>query len=168
VFWMRFAEATSRQRLAVLALAAVVVGSAMPWYSVSFFGTTIHRTGIDGDGWFSLIAGVVGIVCGLGAMDAIRIGGQRRLLVAMELAAGAIAALVTLFDFSDALSYGIVIVLVGGLLAAVMSGLDLRDRLARGDASGGPLVQPVTSALPDFAASGASDVGAEPSDPRTT
>jgi hypothetical protein len=127
----------------VLSLVAVVVGSAMPWASVNIFGTTISSTGLNaGDGWFSLLLGLAGIGCGLALIGSIRIGAKPIVLVVGELVAGAVAAVIALLDFTEAASYGIILVLLGGASAFVAGLLEVRDLRA---AKATPTPPPVTA-----------------------
>jgi hypothetical protein len=86
--------------IGIIAGAALVVGSFLPWVRASLLGITLSRSGIDaGDGWFTFIAGgVVIAVCGVVLSDPTQ---ARRGLLILALLASAVALLVGIVDWAD-------------------------------------------------------------------
>jgi hypothetical protein len=84
-----------------VAAAALILGSFLPWVRVDAFGFSASRSGIDegGDGWFTLVAGVVAVVAFVVvANDTTR--AHRAPLIA-ALVVSAVALLVGIVDWAD-------------------------------------------------------------------
>jgi len=122
--------------------AAMVVGSLLPWITVTAF-VTVSRSGLEaGDGLITIILGVAVVLIGLAALASGR--AQFRLLA---IALGALGLGITAIDYAsvqdrirtldadirDLASVGIGLYLVGvGALIALAGGLKMRPRAGVG------------------------------------
>jgi len=80
--------------LAIVGGALLAIGSFLTWATVSGAGTEVSAKGVDGsDGYYTLVAGLVALACGLVSMKA-----GRRALAVVAIVAGLLGAGVGLYD----------------------------------------------------------------------
>ena len=155
-------------RLLLLGGAIVIIGSLLPWHSVTGLGTTLNIDGIDSpnNGVVTLLAGIVVVVLGWRMVD---FGDHPRRTVLVASVATAGLAVWALLDASNAdddvatritkevvsldRSYGQWVLLAGAALVLVVGALnarvasvertqreiDLRDRASADERVGGDL-----------------------------
>ena len=78
--------------------ALLAIGSFLPWAQVTGGGTSVTAKGVDGsDGWITMVAGLVLIVCGAASMKA-----GKRALAILAIVAGLVGAGVGVYDATTA------------------------------------------------------------------
>lgn len=62
--WKHLSDSSVGKKLALGGGTATVIAAFLPWFSVDVFGTSVSRAGIDADGIFTLIFGliIVGVI----------------------------------------------------------------------------------------------------------
>jgi hypothetical protein len=118
--------------VAMISGAVLAISSFLEWVSVEVTpGFKVSASGMDGsDGWITLVSGVVGVVAGAMAYSA---GPKGKLPGILAIVAGIIGLGVGLIDYADAdgyQSYGLYLVILGGLGTLVGGIMLLRSRTA--------------------------------------
>lgn len=134
---MNFAALTQPQRLSLGAIAAVIIGAFLPWFSI--FG--ISASGISGDGVITLILALVGAA--LLMFSSPVLGTPRIPSKVADIGLIVLAALVTLvalIDMSSFAAFGLYLTLFAGL--AWLAGAVWQLLLTRKTASGAQVDAP--------------------------
>lgn len=126
--------------VAIGAAIVVFIGSMLPWASITSVFGTMSFSGLHGDGWFTLIFGLLSIGALLG--HAFVRAPWTRFLPWVPVVAGALSALISFFDTMDvgsvggdqgdymaaSVGMGLILTLVGSLVLTVSSLLYLLRR----------------------------------------
>ncbi|MDQ2052838.1 hypothetical protein RBH26_20565 [Natronolimnohabitans sp. A-GB9] len=59
---MSLDDLSTEQQVGLVGAAAVIIGAFLPWFEVSILGTAVTETGMDRDGWLTIIlAGIAAL-----------------------------------------------------------------------------------------------------------
>lgn len=131
---VNFSRLNSAQRVSAVAIAVVILGAFLPWYSI--FG--ISKIGVEGDGVLTLILAVVGgaVLLVTGGVIGDRTAGKKSRILLIVLAA--LVALVALVDMNGVTAIGLYLTLFAGIAWLVGAIWDINVAKAQRPSEGAP------------------------------